>query len=88
MAAMTSKFYYVCVIQYYTDQWFEPGYVLFFYTFFLNFLNTFFSYILIFFLIKTILTHWDCSTSPNLAKARARRASKDSAQAAEKLPNI
>ena len=21
MAAMTSKFYYVCVIQYYTDQW-------------------------------------------------------------------
>ena len=23
MAAMTSKFYYVCVIQYYTDQWFQ-----------------------------------------------------------------
>ena len=21
MAAMTSKFYYVCVIQYYSDQW-------------------------------------------------------------------
>ena len=23
MAAMTSKFYYVCVIQYYTDQWLD-----------------------------------------------------------------
>ena len=29
--------------------------------FFLNFLNTFFSYILIFFLIKTILTHYSHS---------------------------
>ena len=26
--------------------------------------------------IKTILTHWTVSTSPNLAKARARMASK------------
>ena len=26
---------------------------------------------------KTILTHWDCSTSPNVAKGRARSASND-----------
>ena len=30
MAAMTSKFYYVCVIQYYSDQWSSP-YVIFYF---------------------------------------------------------